>query len=51
MFNDLEKLSCSPSPVLFVKRLEEPLAEKPICRDSIKAGPLEGLVKGVGMKS
>lgn len=41
MFNDLEKLSCSRNLVLFVQRLEEPLTERHICRDSIKGGPLE----------
>lgn len=50
MFNDLEKLSCSPRPVLFVNCWEELLTREHICRDSIKGGSLEVLIKEVGTK-
>lgn len=40
MFNDLEKLRCSPNFVLFVKCLDERLTKQLLCRDSIKSRPL-----------
>lgn len=48
MVNDLEKVHGAPDPVLFVKFWEKPLTEEHICRDSIKEGPSEDLVKGGG---
>lgn len=50
MFNDLEKLSCLFSFVLFVNCWEEFLIREYICRDFIKGGFLEVFIKEVGIK-